>query len=346
MASFAMSIIVPCYKVEKYLPRCIDSLVNQTLEDIELIFVNDGSPDKSIDILRFYQARHPETISIIDKNNEGAWAGRWDAIKIARGSYIGFLDGDDYALPTFAEELYNAAVNSDADISVCGFDRVESNTGKVLSREMVRPRPPFKITDCPGRLIELNGAPWNKCFKASILKQLADLSNPPMVLEDLCFHLVTYNRSEGSIVFVPKALVRYMVREGSLINTVKMAQIDNILTSFMEIKERYRKTTPDLIESLDAIAFLHLGISFAFRISTSSESNQLDSYISLITKYLDDNFPSWRHSPYINLRYALKNRGAFLKLYIAQRLYIVGLMPAFFKLYQFMIEKCHIDIKW
>ena len=96
-----LSIIVPCYKVEAYLPKCLDSLVNQTLSDIEVICINDGSPDCCIDILREYEANYPGKVIVIDKQNEGVWKGRWDGIAIARGEYIGFLDSDDYAVPTF-----------------------------------------------------------------------------------------------------------------------------------------------------------------------------------------------------------------------------------------------------
>lgn len=73
-----VSIIVPVYKVEKYLRRCLDSLVNQTLNDIEIVCINDGSPDKSLEILKEYKAKYSEKIVIIDKQNEGVWKGRAD----------------------------------------------------------------------------------------------------------------------------------------------------------------------------------------------------------------------------------------------------------------------------
>ena len=73
MAKKKLSIIVPCYKVEKYLPRCLDSLVNQTLEDIEVICINDGSPDNCLNILKDYQKKYKDKIVIIDKKNEGVW---------------------------------------------------------------------------------------------------------------------------------------------------------------------------------------------------------------------------------------------------------------------------------
>ena len=111
MAKKKLSIIVPCYKVEKYLPRCLDSLVNQTLEDIEIICINDGSPDNCLKILKEYQKKYKDKIVIIDKKNEGVWRGRKDGIKKATGEFIGFVDSDDYVDVTFAEKLYSKARN-------------------------------------------------------------------------------------------------------------------------------------------------------------------------------------------------------------------------------------------
>ena len=128
MSQKTASIIIPCYNVEKYLPRCLDSLVNQTLNDLEIICINDGSPDNCLAILRDYEQRYHDTIVVIDKENEGVWRGLLDAIAIARGEYIGFVDSDDYVEPDFAERLYSAAKENDADISVCGFRRVDVDT--------------------------------------------------------------------------------------------------------------------------------------------------------------------------------------------------------------------------
>ena len=176
-SSIKLSVIVPCYKVEKYLPACLDSLINQTLDDIEIICINDGSPDGCIDILRSYEAANPGKVVVIDKKNEGVWRGRFDGIRIARGEYIGFVDSDDTVAPNFAEILYRSAKENDADISVCGFKRIDLDTNKVLSVEMCSPREDFVISEEPGRLIELNGAPWNKAFRSSILKSMNDLED-------------------------------------------------------------------------------------------------------------------------------------------------------------------------
>ncbi|WP_455139260.1 glycosyltransferase family 2 protein [Thermophilibacter sp.] len=344
-SQIALSIIVPCYKVEQYLPKCLDSLVGQTLDNIEVICINDGSPDHCIDILRDYEKRFPGKVVVIDKRNEGVWKGRWDGIAVARGEYIGFLDSDDYATPDFAESLYRAAKETDADIAVCGFDRIDLESGKVLSREMTTHRDDFIIDNDPGRLVELNGAPWNKCFRASILKGMRNLSQPPTVLDDLAFHLLAYCDMHGKVTFVPKSLVRYMVRAGSIINTVRKDQVDSIFNAFIEIRGHYERSRPGLLDALDAIAFLHLGVSLVFRLSCDRNVD-IKHEIANMTAFLDAHFPTWRRTPYLRASYVVSRGGAFLKLFVVQKVYRAHLMPAFLAAYRFMINRLHVDIKW
>ena len=340
-----MSIIVPCYKVEKYLPRCLDSLVSQTLEQIEIICINDGSPDNCLRILKDYRSRYGNKILIIDKKNEGVWRGRWDGISIARGEYIGFLDSDDYADPEFAETLYRTAKAFDADIAVCGYERTDLVTGRVVSRELCNPSSPFSIEQDPGRLVGLNTAPWNKCFRASVLKSMRDLSNPPSVLDDMAFHLLAYLDMTGTVAFAPKSLVHYMVRSDSIINTVREDQVESILNAFLEIRGHYEQVRPNLLPMLDLMAFLHLGVSLVFRLSCDPK-NDVRSTIGKMTSYLDGHFPTWSKSPYLRLSYVKREGGAFGKLWAAQKLYRIGLMPAALSVYRFVIKRLGVDIKW
>lgn len=349
MNSKQVSIIVPCYKVEKYLPRCLESLVNQTLDNIEIICINDGSPDNCLKILEEYQERYPDKIVIIDKPNEGVWRGRFDGIAIAQGEYIGFLDSDDYAEPTFAEDLYMTAKSCNADISVCGFQRIDLESGKPISHEMCSPRNCISIPDNPGRLIELNGAPWNKFFKASILKNLRDLECPPPVLDDLIFHLLIYLdlQQHGKIAFCPKCLVNYVVRNDSIINTISPDKLIKGYDSFLEIKQIYleNNASHELLQALDTIAFLHLGISMSFRLSCNNDVD-LNYSIDQTTYFLDEYFPLWRSSPYMRLPYVLDQKGAFIKLFAAKKVYDAKGMGSFLALYRFMINNFPIDIKW
>lgn len=341
------SVIVPCYKVEDYLPKCLDSLLNQTIDGIEIICINDGSPDHCIDILRDYEKRYPDTVVVIDKPNEGVWRGRWDGIAIARGEYIGFVDSDDYVEPNFAECLYGNAKANDADLAVCGFKRIDLDSGKVLSHEMCVERSSFSFTEDPGRMVELNGAPWNKAFRASILKKMHDLTCPPPVLDDLLFHLLAYLEMKGKVVFSPQACINYMVRSGSIINSITQEKVDAGYKAFLEVKRYYVEdgASPELLEALDTAAFLHLGVSMIFRLSYD-KANDLNTCIEHATSFLDQNFPAWRTSRYLEPDYVNSRGGAFKKLRLVRRLYEMRLMPAFLAVYRFMIDKLKVDIKW
>lgn len=122
MSEVKVSIIVPVYNVENYLTTCLDSLINQTLKDIEIICINDGSSDSSLSILQDY-AKYDSRISIINKQNEGQAVARNLGIQKATGEYLGFVDSDDWIDLDYFEKMYNAAMENDCDIACAGFKR-------------------------------------------------------------------------------------------------------------------------------------------------------------------------------------------------------------------------------
>lgn len=122
-----ISIIIPVYNSEKYLGKCIKSLVNQTNNDIEIILVDDNSTDKSMDIIEYFQSRYPNKIKVAStKTNSGAGAARNVGLSIATGKYIGFIDSDDYVTKDYYEKLATACEETSSDMSrtnrkiVCG----------------------------------------------------------------------------------------------------------------------------------------------------------------------------------------------------------------------------------
>ncbi len=346
MPDVKLSIIVPCYKAERYLPKCLNSLMGQTLQDIEIVAINDGSPDRCLNILQEWQERYPQKIQIIDKQNEGMWHARWDGIKVARGEYIGFLDSDDYAEPNFAELMYAAAKESKADIVVCGFSRTDLESGRILSQEMSEPRPEFSPTEEPGRILEINGAQWNKIFRASVLKNLHALSVTPPVLEDLLFQLLVYLQMRGSIAFVPKSLIHYMVHQGSIIKSVSEEQVDETFAAFVETRNLYEAAGSDiaLLQAIDATAFLHVGISLNYRLSYTDCN--LSRAVRRSKLFLDEYFPLWRNSPYICGRYARLHGSTYRRLLISSRMFRLGLMVPFLTTYRIVTDLAQFDIKW
>ena len=346
-AGCKLSIVVPCYNTERYLPTCMDSLVAQEMDGIEVIGVDDGSPDGCLGILQDYERRYPNLVRVLHRDNGRLWNARWTGIDAARGDYVAFVDSDDCVEPDFARTLYETAVAEDADVVVCGFSRTDLATGRVLSREFCDERTPFTLEADPGRIVEVNPAAWNKAFRRGVLATLPRLSETPPILEDLALTLLAYTRCTHPVAFAPRSLVHYMVHADSMINTVTEDQVEAVLRMMREIRADYVQAgcPPALMAALDAVAFEHLGVSMPFRLSANADVD-LKAELAHITRYLDEEFPTWRRSPYIDGAYARAHGSAFKKLLVAQRFYRAHLMRPFLWAYSFAIRNLHVDIKW
>ena len=138
MSDIKVSIVVPIYNLEDYVPRCMEALCNQTLKEIEIICVNDGSTDSAPQIIEGFREKYPDKVKIFHKENGGEASARTYGLKRATGEYVGFIDSDDVPEVTWAEKLYNAAKDNDADIAFSGYDRVMLDTGKTVAVEMTQ----------------------------------------------------------------------------------------------------------------------------------------------------------------------------------------------------------------
>lgn len=341
-----VSVILPVYNGEKYVKKTIESLQKQTLKDVEIICINDGSKDRTIEILNELK-KEDERIKVIDKNNEGVWKARIDGIKKASGEYISFIDSDDYVENSFIEKLYNSIITNNSDIAICGFRRIDEKTGKILSQEMKHNE---KITIDKNRnfeeVISVNTALWNKLYKSSLLKNLKELTEPPRILEDMMFLSKIYLKAE-KISFVDDYLYNYIVREGSAMNTLRDNDITLVQNALMKIKSEYKeeKSGQAKIEILSAMAFLHLGISLMLLVSNNPQCDFKKTYKQNL-EYLNNNFIEWRTTKYLNILYCLKKRSSNFKLAIVKKIYIFHLFGLFINTYKFITKTLKIDIKW
>ena len=121
MDSPKVSVIVPVYNAEKYLRKCLDSLLHQTLQELEIVVINDGSVDNSPEILREYVEEYPDRFLYREQKNSGQAAARNRALSLCRGEYVGFLDADDFVRETMFERMYEKARETDADYVACGY---------------------------------------------------------------------------------------------------------------------------------------------------------------------------------------------------------------------------------
>lgn len=340
-----VSIILPIYNSEKYIKETIESLINQTLKEIEIICINDGSKDSSLNIIKNY-VKKDLRIKLIDKKNEGVWKARIDGIKKATGKYITFVDSDDTVEKDFVEKLLENIEKNNSDISICGFKRIDEKTKKVISKEMKYPDD--RIIDMkksPEEVITINTSLWNKLYKTSILKQIENIDNPPRILEDMMFLALAYLNVE-KISFVNEYLYNYMIREDSSMNTLNMEEIVTIQEAMIQVKKKYisSKSENYRMEILASMAFLHFGISLMLKASNNKKEFKKE-YIKNI-KFLDDNFPEWRTTKYIKLLYSFKHRGINLKLAILKKVYVLHMFRLFVSFYKFITRTLKIDIKW
>lgn len=158
-----VSIIVPVYNVEEYLKQCLDSIVNQTLKEIEIICINDGSTDNSLKILQEYQ-KIDKRIVIINKKNEGLSASRNIGLEKASGEFIGFVDSDDYLEKNFYEVLYNCAKKYSCDIACANIVRFTKNKkyNKLIYKKQKYSFNPDEKNKLAG--IPQNNYVWNKIY--------------------------------------------------------------------------------------------------------------------------------------------------------------------------------------
>ena len=220
-----VSVIIPVYNVENYLSECLDSVCNQTLSNIEIICVNDGSSDDSLKILNQY-SQIDDRIKVISQNNQGLSAARNNGLKEATGRYIYFLDSDDYIDIACLEKLYNNAVSNDSDVVLFKFQNVDDN--KNVHKRGVE----FKIDKIFGDIDychfnftyrDVRRHVMNSAFSACLKlykRELIELFEFPIGVnfEDVPVHVKVMLNAE-KISFVPEFLYYYRSNPDSILNS-------------------------------------------------------------------------------------------------------------------------------
>lgn len=234
-----VSVIVPIYNVEKYLEKCINSLLSQTLEDIQIILVNDGSKDNSGNIAKEYEKNNKNRVIYVEKENGGLSDARNYGLKYATGDFIAFLDSDDYIEKNAYEEMYNKAIEENADYVECNFIWEFPNKIRVDKQY------PYK--NKKEMLSFVRVVAWNKLIKRQLITD-NNLEFPKgLRYEDVEF---TYKLIPfvNKFAYVDKPFIHYVQREGSIANVQneRTAEIFTILDNVIEfykknnIYEKYR----------------------------------------------------------------------------------------------------------
>lgn len=212
-----LSIIIPVYNVEAYLPRCLDSVCNQTLSNLQIICVDDGSTDNGGRILAEY-ARRDKRIQIISQKNSGLSIARNVGLNYAKGKYVTFLDSDDWVAPDFYEKLYNAAVENSADISAGNVlywrDDTQIYSSHVSWWTLCSAH--SVITDISDKWHILQScACWNKIYKTDLIKRNGVTFYLHRTVEDFPYTFLICGLAQ-KIVLCPDAFLFYRQRSTSI----------------------------------------------------------------------------------------------------------------------------------
>lgn len=214
-----ISIIVPIYKVEKYLKECVDSILAQTYQNFELILVDDGSPDSCPAMCDEF-AKQDSRVVVIHKENGGLSDARNAGLDIAKGEYIGFVDGDDYISPRMYETLINRILSDKSDFAVCEHARVD-DLGKIIefpkSQQKVN-RKYYSPDEFISELFICNGAyvvAWNKLYRKDIFAKLRFPFGKQHEDEFIIHHVIAQCKR---ISYVGDVLYYYLQREESIMS--------------------------------------------------------------------------------------------------------------------------------
>ena len=303
-----LSIIVPVYGVEKYIDKCLNSLVKQSLKEIEIIVVNDGTKDNSQKIIDKYVKKYPDKIKSYIKENGGQGSARNYGLKKATGEYIGYVDSDDFVEKDMYKKLYNKAKKNNYDIVVCGNYNVSEDYQNKNIDAFINNYNTDLENIFFGKM-----AVWNKIYKRDILIKNKLEFKEKVWYEDLAFTLKAIMNS-NTFAFIDEPLYDYLIREGSTMNNSNVQRNLEILDAFNDILSYIKHNKKE--EYFDKVEFLaidHIYISAIVRVLKAEADDKVKrETINKLIDYMNKNFPNYKNNKYINT--LSRNRKIIYKL--------------------------------
>ena len=305
-----VSVIVPVYNSEKYLEKCLDSLIHQTLYDVEIIIVNDGSTDKSEEIINKYLK--DGRVIYLKKENGGQASARNLGLSVARGEYISFIDSDDYVNLDMLDSLYKASL-SKYDIVVCDF--YLTYTDKDIYSKILK-RPGGEIN---GSEYLFSGAgPSNKIYKTEFLKKNNFKFPEGIIYEDYAAipSLVIYS---PSIYYLNRAFLHYMQNENSTMRVLEYKpKLEDIFIANDILYNNLKNTKYN--DELTYMMAYHFLLEASLRFYKFKKYDQIDK----ISKFMKENFPDWASNKYVK-ELSFKYR-ILMKLFYLRKYNVISLI--------------------
>ena len=290
-----ISVIVPVYNVEKYLDRCLDSLVNQTFNNLEIIVVNDGTKDNSQSIIDRYVKKYPEKIKSYIKENGGLGDARNYGLKYATGKYLTFLDSDDYVEKDLYENMYKLAKENDSDLVVGNLEYFweDGSKNSYIKKGL------NNVCDDKVKCLFLSPLfAWNKLYKKELFEKLNCKYPVGLWYEDIPVTL-KYISEINNVSYYDKIGYHYAQRKGSILGSSYNEKMYDIFKIFESVIDDFkqRKKYEKYYDELEYLFVEHFLVYGAFRfLRTDHYKEMMNKSFEFVAKY----FPNYRKNKYLS----------------------------------------------
>lgn len=291
-----LSIVIPVYNVEDYLPKCLDSVITDDPENYEIITVNDGSTDNSPLVLEEYCARYPRLIRTVTKENGGLGSARNAGIMAAEGEYIAFLDSDDWLSAYAVQDMLSVCGGEAFDICFFDFRAVNENGDEIEYVRGANKAGEFSLESNPDILLCRMNA-WNKIYRLSLFRDNGIFYPDRAWYEDVFTTPKLYHRA-GRMIYSDRCWYNYLLRSGSIMNNGNISRnleiidaVETMNSYFTDagVFERYR-------DQLEYFSFYNELVAATVRVNLiDPDSAAQDDLLA----YFLEKFPDYHNNPYI-----------------------------------------------
>ncbi|MBQ2873323.1 MAG: glycosyltransferase [Bacilli bacterium] len=300
-----VSIIIPAYNVENYIDKCLNSLVKQSLKDIEIIVVNDGSTDNTQKVIDKYAKKYSNVIAL-EKENGGVSEARNLGLKKATGKYIGFLDSDDWIDKDMYKKLYQKAISEDFDIVACDTEAIFPDKKQYISSNIKN-----DFVSNKELMIDAYAVIWNKIYKKDLIKEIT-FKKGMNFCEDVEFLYMVYSKAK-KIGVIHEPLHNYLQREGSL-TYVYDKKLYKLIEAMDDIIEYYKKNEifDEYKEELEYTYVRYLYATFIKRMAKTKNKLEFNKAVNTVIEKVTKEFPNYKKNHYLK---GLNPKNLYLKYF-------------------------------
>lgn len=302
-----LSIIIPCYNVENYLAKCVNSVLNNNLEDkYEIILVNDGSTDNTLEIIKDYVNNYPDVIKCIDQKNRGLSGARNAGLDKAKGEYVTFLDSDDFVDNVMYKELLRKASEGDFDIITCGVRMIYDNSNLDQDVGVGFDEDCFSKDDVKKVMSTFYPAACNKIYKRKVIGDLRFKEGIHYEDVEFMYRLLPNITTIG---IVDGYYYYYLQREGSITYTYSDKLYD-IVDNLNGLVKYYKKNKlfDEYQEEMEYVYVRYLYATFIRRLAKCKDKKKFNKGVNTVISNVNETFPNYRKNKYL-----VGKKGLYLK---------------------------------